>query len=75
MQRPALFHVRLIAFAGLVVCLILLLANLAQSYDSFNPSYIGYFLKQQVLRPAVGIVAWGLMLTLARPISRWLDRA
>lgn len=74
MQRPALFYVRLIAFAGLVFGLVHLLANLAQSYDGFNPSYVGYFIRQQVLRPAVAMLAWGLVLTFARPISRWLDR-
>ncbi len=74
MHRQALILVRLLSLAGLALSLYALLANLAQSYDSFNPSYIGFFLKQQVLRPAIGALISLLLGLFARRLARRIAR-
>ena len=74
MDRHALLLVRLLALAGVVVNLATLLANLVQSADAFNPSYAGFFFKQQLARPLVGIVLSLVVAACARPLARWLAR-
>jgi hypothetical protein len=74
MFRPALLLVRLLALCGVVVHLATLLANLAQSFDAFNPSYAGFFFKQQLARPLVGISLSLALAGCARPLARWLAR-
>ncbi|AHF93607.1 hypothetical protein OPIT5_28855 [Opitutaceae bacterium TAV5] len=73
MRPHALLALRLLAFTGLLVSLWALLANLAQSYDTFNPAYASYYWKQQLLRPVLGLALSLLVLFLARPLSRWLS--
>ena len=74
MKHQALLLVRLLALAGVVVSLATLLANLAQSFDSFNPSYAGFFFKQQLARPLVGIAVSLALAGFARPLARLLAR-
>ncbi|WP_043588901.1 hypothetical protein [Geminisphaera colitermitum] len=74
MRPPALLALRLLALTGLLLSLWALLANLAQSYDTFNPSYAAYYWKQQLLRPTLGLALSLLVLLLARPLSRWISR-
>jgi hypothetical protein len=74
MYRQALLLVRVLALAGVVFGAATLLANLVQSYDTFNPSYAGFFFKQQLARP-VTVIALSLVLALlARPLARLLAR-
>ncbi len=74
MYRQALLLVRLLALAGVMIGATTLLANLAQSYDTFNPSYAGFYFKQQLARPLVGIASSLLIALLARPLARLLAR-
>lgn len=74
MRSHALLALRLLAFTGTIVSLWALLANLAQSYDTFNPSYAAYYWKQQLLRPSLGLLLSLIVLFCARPLSRWISR-
>lgn len=74
MSRHALLLVRLLALAGSLACLAVLLGNLAQSYDSFNPSYAGFFFKQQLARPLIGLALFLLTGVCSRPLARLIAR-
>lgn len=74
MRPHALTALRLLALAGISISLWALLANLAQSYDTFNPGYAAYYWKQQLLRPTLGLVFSLTMLLCARPLARWISR-
>lgn len=52
-----------------------LLANLAQTWDTFNPSYVGHYVRQQLLRPLVGLALAGLVLLCEAPLTAWLASA
>ena len=49
-----------------------LVANLTQTWDTFNPSYKGHYLRQQLLRPLIGLGVAGALLLCERPLSAWL---
>jgi uncharacterized membrane protein YedE/YeeE len=51
----------------------ILFANLAQSWDTFNPSYKGHYVRQQLLRPLVGLALAGLILLCEAPLTAWLS--
>ncbi len=69
-----LVAVRLLAFAALLFCTGVLIANIAQTWDTFNPSYWGHYVQQQLTRPLTGLVFSALALLVARPLARWLSR-
>lgn len=73
-MNTALYHLRLIAYLLLLLGVGLLLRNLLLSYDAFNPSYLGYYLKQEVVSPAVCIVCGIFTRLAARAIARWLTK-
>lgn len=66
--------VRLIALAGVFYYGVELVANVLQSYDTVSPSYLGYYFKQQLARPVVGIVASVVLALLARRLGRWVGK-
>ncbi len=70
----ALFIVRLLALSAWLVCLGGLLVSLAQSWDTFNPSYWAHYLQQRLAGPLIGILLSSVVLLVARPITRWLAR-
>jgi hypothetical protein len=74
MHRQALLLIRLLALAAFLTGVTTLLANIAQSYDAFNPSYAGFYFKQQLARPVIGIVLSLLLAWTARPLARLLAR-
>jgi len=74
MYRQALLLLRLIALVGVLVNVATLLANVAQSYDAFNPSYAGFFVKQQLARPLVGFTLSLAVMFFARPLARLIAR-
>lgn len=65
---------RLLALAALLVSTGVLIANIAQTWDTFNPSYWGHYVQQQLARPMIGIGLAKLVLLFARPLARWLSR-
>jgi hypothetical protein len=48
-----------------------LLANVAQTWDTFDPSYKGHYLRQHLLRPLVGLALAGLLLLCEAPLTAW----
>ena len=74
MYRQALLLVRLLAVCGVVVNLSTLVANVVQSFDTFNPSYAGFFVKQQLARPLVGIALSLGLAFVSRPLARLIAR-
>lgn len=74
MSPQPLFFVRLLALAGLAWFTAALLANVLQTWDTFAPSYWGYYLQQQLARPLIGLAVSTVLLLAARPLARWLSR-
>ncbi len=74
MQRSSLPLVRLLALAGFLWFKIQIVANLAQTWSAFDPTYWTYYLQQQLTRPLVGIGFSLLLFVFARPVSRLVDR-
>jgi len=73
----AILAVRGLGLCWLVAGLWMLAANVAESATEFDPTFIGYYLHAQALRPALAIgVGIGLMLfarLLGRLLARGLD--
>lgn len=69
-----LASLRLLGLAGLGYHAAELLGNVAQTWDTFNPSYWGYYVQQQLARPLAGVAVASLLLLAARPLARWLSR-
>lgn len=67
--------VRGLALVLIVVHLGSLLAVVAQTYDTFNPSYAGHYLRQHLVRPLIGLALAGLLLLLESPVAGWLAAA
>ena len=66
--------IRLFVLVVFVASLGVLCANVAQTWDTFNPAYAGHYARQQLARPLVGLGLSLLVLALARPLARWLAR-
>jgi nitrate reductase alpha subunit len=66
--------VRLLALAGFAWFFASLAAALAQTWDTFSPSYWGHYVQQELARPLAGLAVSALLLAAARPLARWLDR-
>lgn len=49
-----------------------LLANLTQTWDTFNPSYKGHYVRQQLLRPLVGLTFAAILFFCEKPLASWL---
>ncbi len=70
----AVLAVRLLGLAWLTAGLWMLAANVIESATEFNPSFIGYYLQSQALRPLLAVGTGVLLLLLARPLGRRLGR-
>lgn len=70
----AVLAVRLLGLFWLAAGLWMLAANVIESITEFNPSFIGYYLESQALRPLLAMGAGLLLLFLARPLGRMLAR-
>jgi hypothetical protein len=66
------FVFRLSMFIGTVIYGVGLLANIVETLDTFNPSYLRYYLRQQCLRPLLGMVVFTLLLLAEPKIASWL---
>jgi type IV secretory pathway TrbD component len=70
----AVLAVRLLGLFWLTAGLWMLAANVVESATEFNPSFIGYYLQSQALRPLLAIgLGVGLMF-FARWLGRWMAR-
>jgi hypothetical protein len=49
-----------------------LVANLTQTWDTFNPSYKGHYIRQQLLRPLIGLGIAGILILCETPLASWL---
>ncbi|GHB97136.1 hypothetical protein [Cerasicoccus arenae] len=70
----AILGVRLCALFIGVLGLWLLVANLVEGFGDFNPSYIAYFLVNQVARPLIAVVLGLLLWAFSGPLGRLLGR-
>jgi len=70
----AVLAVRLLGLFWLVAGLWLLAANVIESALEFNPSFIGYYLQSQVLRPLLAMGLGLLLIFFSRRLGRWLAR-
>ena len=73
-MNTALYHLRFVAYLLLLLGFGLLLRNLLLSYDTFNPSYLGYYLKQEVISPIIFILCGMFTRLAAQPIAKWLTK-
>ncbi|MCC5835950.1 MAG: hypothetical protein JJU20_14585 [Opitutales bacterium] len=64
---------RIVAVLGIWWGSYLLLANLIDSYRDFDPSYLGYFFGQVLLRPLLLLLWSSLLWVLAPRIGRILN--
>ncbi len=71
---PTVIAIRLLALAGLMIGVTTLLANVAQSYDTFVPSYAGFYFQQQLARPVIGIALSLTVAFFSGPLARLLAR-
>jgi hypothetical protein len=70
----AILAVRLLGLFWLVAGLWMLAANVIESAAEFNPSFIGYYLQSQVLRPLLAVGLGLLLIMFSRRLGRWLAR-
>lgn len=68
----AVLGVRLIGLACLVWGLQSGLTALLQTWEQFNPTFLGYFLRQVLLEPGVLALSGALLILLARPLATQL---
>ncbi|MDF3057815.1 MAG: hypothetical protein K0R17_2030 [Rariglobus sp.] len=71
-MSPAQLILRTVVLVLALVHAGILVANLAQTWDTFNPSYKGHYIRQQLLRPLVGLAFASLLLLCETPIVSWL---
>ncbi len=51
-----------------------LVSNLIDGWIEFDPTYLGYFFRSQLLRPAVACALGVILIVLSRPLARALCR-
>ncbi len=71
----AVLAVRLMGLFFVVTGLWMLLSNIIESVSEFNPSYPGYYLQSQALRPLLAMVLGLFLWWMARPLGRRAARA
>lgn len=50
-----------------------LIANVSQTWDTFNPSYKGHYVRQQLLRPLVGLGFAVVLFLCETPLAAWIS--
>lgn len=50
----------------------LALANILQTWQDFDPSYLFYYVESQLLKPLLGCIFGLLLIALAKPLGRLL---
>jgi hypothetical protein len=70
----AILRIRLLGLLFLLLGSWQALGNLIDGWIEFDPTYFGYFLRVQLLRPGLALVL-GLLLCLnAKRVGRWICR-
>lgn len=70
----AVLAVRLLGLVWLTAGLWMLVANIIESATEFNPSFIGYYLQSQAVRPLLAIGLGLLLIIMAKPFGRKLAK-
>ncbi len=70
----AVLGVRLLGLFWIAAGLWMLAANIVESATAFNPSFVGYYLESQALRPSLAVVLGILLMIFARPLGRLVAR-
>ncbi len=70
----AVLGVRLLGLFWVAAGLWMLAANIIESATAFNPSFIGYYLESQALRPLLAVALGVVLLLFARPLGRFVAR-
>lgn len=70
----AVLRLRLLGLALCLLGLWLGLANLIDAWIEFDPSYLAYFLRVQLLRPGLAVLFGFLVMAASRPLARRLTR-
>lgn len=74
MKNQICAQIRFVAYLLLLGGFILLLRNLALSYQSFNPVYFGHYFKQELLSPSL-LLSFGLVTrSLSKSIASWIAK-
>lgn len=73
--ETAVFFVRLLALGCAIVHLGILLGNIAQTYDRFNANQLPHYLRQQIVRPTIGLLIATVIWLAAAPLALWLTAA
>lgn len=68
----AIFAVRLLGLIFLLLGLWQGTANLIDGWMEFDPSYLGYFLRSQLLRPVIALLLGMALIAGSRPLARRL---
>lgn len=66
--------VRIFGLLYLLVGLLGLIFNVAESYRQFDPSYFGYYFASELLRPLLIMGTGAIVHLLEKPLARWLSR-
>ncbi|MFP4282773.1 MAG: hypothetical protein ACLFU2_09140 [Opitutales bacterium] len=74
LRALARLGVRLVAVWLLFHALWRLLANLAEAVPEFDPSYLGFFVRTQLLSPLIGLALGAFLFALAPALGRLLAR-
>ncbi len=69
-QTTAAVLLRVGAVLIILAALWQMLANAAESVFEVDPSYLGYYFRQNLLRPLIGLVLGLLLFFLAGPLAR-----
>jgi len=69
-----LFVFRLVMFLGVLLHATTLLANILETFDTFNPSYWRHYCRQHCIRPLIGLVIFAVLLLVADvKLVTWLS--
>lgn len=71
-QKQSVVAVRIIGIAMIAFGLVQVIANLIDGWYEFDPTYLGYFLKSQLLRPGLLMGVGGLLFWLSPRFGKWI---
>lgn len=72
MRARAILSIRLLALLFLAFAFWQGLVNLIETWRDFDPSYLGYFLENLLLRPVLAALVGALLWLFSRPLGKWL---